>query len=265
MKVLITGSRGFIGQHLVRALVERGDTVMNLHHECLLDYAALSADLEFNPDYILHLAAYGNMANQDEIDEIFDANLQGIYTLLRATPDIPYKAFVNVSTSSVLLPHQTMYSATKMGAEYLCRAFVDEYNKPIVNFRPYSVYGPGEASFRFIPTVFRSCILGEEMKLVPDSVHDWVYVADVVANMIEVADRRADGEEITLAECGTGIAMRNIDIVKLVEKITKKKSNYTVVDTPLRSFDTGNWVCKRPLPKFTDIENGLTKYYESIT
>ncbi len=262
MKCLVTGASGFIGSHLVKALEARGDEVMELPRQCLYDPLALEGDLSFNPDYIFHLAAYGNMSDQKDLDMIFQANLIGTYNLLTTTKDIPYKAFINVSSSSVLLNHETMYSATKAGAERLCKAFVDEYNKPIVSVRPYSVYGPGEAEFRFIPTVFRSCIKGETMTLDPSPIHDWVYIDDMVTCLLNVADKVDDlkGESVNF---GTGFGTSNSMIVELIEEITEKKANIGNLMT-MRSYDNSKWVAG-PTGKYmakTDIREGLEKYYE---
>jgi len=261
MKVLLTGGHGFIGQHLVESLKSRGDQVLAVDHRDI-PTTKIYEYVE-DADAIYHLSAYGNMIRQIDVYETFKANLENTLSLLYASLNVPYKAFINVSSSSVMLPHQTMYSATKMGGEYLCKAFVDEYDKPIVNIRPYSVYGESEAGFRFIPTVFRSCILGEEFTLVPDAVHDWVYVKDVVSQMIECVDLIDDCKGTSL-NVGTGYATRNSDVVNMIENITGKKANYTLSTKPLRSYDNENWVNKMINPKFVKLEEGLRRYYESI-
>lgn len=264
MKYAITGSGGFIGGHLSNTLLGRGDEILKIEHSKLYDFLDLSSMLDlFNPDIIISNHAYGNMSSQQEWDMIFDANVVGTYNLLRATKDIPYKAFVNVSSSSIRLPHVTMYAATKQGAEMLCRAFVDEYHKPIVTVRPYSVYGSGEADFRFIPTVFRSCLTGEPMTLAPDAAHDWIYVSDVVKYMLKSAEE-ADKNKGYAMDIGTGIATSNKEIVSLIEKITGKKANITE-EKKLRSFDNQYWHDAGVKEDVISLQEGLQKYYESLT
>jgi nucleoside-diphosphate-sugar epimerase len=264
-KILVTGSSGFLGTHLVDALQKRGDEVVKIPHKFLDDPLELEVLCLFEEpfDYIFHLAAYGNMIHQQEMTKIFMANLWGTFDLLKATKDIPYKAFINISTSSVNLPHQTMYSVTKRGAEELCKAFVNEYAKPIVSIRPFSIYGPGEASHRFIPTVFRSCMNGEPMTLSPDGVHDWTYIDDMVKTMIGAAEAVAMSEIFDTIECGTGVATTNRQVVDLIEKITGKKANITGVGIP-RAFDRGDWKAEDVNKDFIQLEEGLQKYYDSI-
>lgn len=263
MKALCTGSHGFIGSHLVKALEERGDEVYPVGYMDFLSGQQGFRDLIGDEviDYVFHLAAYGNMSFQKEyVNDIFNSNLVGTMNLLMGLKDIPYKAFINVSSSSVTLPHQTMYSATKLGAEALCKAFVDEYDKPIVTVRPYSVYGPGEADFRFIPTVFRSCLTGEPMKLAYNPVHDWIYVDDVVKQMI-VMCRYAKEVKGDVLDLGTGVPTHNYEIVDRIEKITGKKANIEG-NIDFRSFDNGKWYSRKPLKKFTSLDKGLLKTYE---
>src|ERR1035437_6380753 len=129
-KVLITGASGFLGSHLAKAL--SGQKILTLKHGLFSPEDVTKVA----PDVIYNLAAYGNMSNQKDEWENVNANIIGLWTLLQVTKDLPYKKFVQISTSSVLLNHQTMYSSTKLGGEALCKAYIDEYKKPIVVVRP---------------------------------------------------------------------------------------------------------------------------------
>jgi nucleoside-diphosphate-sugar epimerase len=155
-----------------------------------------------------------------------------------------------------------MYSATKAGSERLCKAFIDEYKKPIVTIRPFSVYGPGEADFRFIPTVFRSCLTGSEMELSPDPIHDWIYIDDIISILI-TSTKDIDETKGTTINAGTGKGYSNIEIVEMIEEITGKKATYTIKES-LRPFDSKTWVNGEVSRTTLSIQEGLRKYYESI-
>lgn len=263
MNVAVTGANGFIGQHLVKRLTKDGHKIMTVDHKFLVDYPDKLDEIikEANPDWIFHLAAFGNMAHQKDEFEIITSNIAGTYNLLHAVRDIDYKSFINVSSSSVLLPHQTIYSATKMGAEYLCKAYVDEYNKPIVTVRPASIFGIGEAGFRFIPTVFRSCLENEPMTLAPNATHDWVNVDDLVENMIGIA--LSDNKEQTY-NIASGIKTTNREIITMIEDITGKNANIKE-EKQLRSFDTNDWSIQSDVVLNHSLRDGLEQYYEYIT
>lgn len=217
-----------------------------------------------NPDMIFHLAAYGNHHHQEDEDEILSANVIKTYLLLKATLDIPYKAFINVSTSSVYgkksepmsekmaLDTDTFYGCTKACGEYLVRAFAKRYNKPIVNVRPFSVYGPGEADFRFIPTVIRG-LKGEEFTLYPKSVHDWIYIEDFIDGLLGIDAKKLKGKAINI---GTGVQTSNKTVVRMLEKISGHKAKYEEVPSK-----RGFWQASAGDPKHT-LEEGLKKTYE---
>src|SRR5205823_13943330 len=111
--------------------------------------------------------------------------------------------------------------------------------------RPYTVIGVGEQKEHLIPTLIRSCFTGEPMKLTLKAVHDYVDVEDVVADLIQFADSKSIG----IFEIGSGTPTSNGMVWKLVEEITGKKANVTIVDQ-LREYDSLNWYCKNP-PKRT--------------
>jgi nucleoside-diphosphate-sugar epimerase len=249
-RVLVSGSGGFIGSHLVSSLKELD--VFTLPHRVLTSPLELTKIVkDFNPEMIYHLAAFGQMSNQKDDQEIFNANLVGTFNLLQATKDIPYKALVYFSTSSVLLPYQTMYSATKLGGEALCKAFMDEYKKPIVVVRPFSIYGDGEAEFRFIPTVIKSLLYDEHMELASQARHDWVHVDDFIDTLLNV---KVPG----FINLGTGYSYSNLEIVRKLEFLSGKKLNYT--EKKLRSFDTKDWVCPTN-SVVSNINEGLLKTF----
>lgn len=269
---VISGASGFIGTHLARKLVLQDIKVIAIPRDVFSDMFLLTRFFRYlQPNYIFHLAAYGNHSKQDNNAEIVNVNYAGTYSLLAATKDIPYKAFINVSSSSVLLEHETFYSATKAGAERLCKAFASEYGKPVINVRPYSVYGPGEADFRFIPTVFKACLTGDILKLSPDAVHDWIYVDSFVEGMITSATRYVHKMKGKSWNFGTGIGTSNLEVVRMIEKITGKKAAIVMNNSMMRKYDSKEWVMKYNSESYMwlteylpTLEEGLRKVYESI-
>ena len=227
--VYISGSSGFIGKELLRQLrghnIVGGDRLGSVHKHF---------------DYLFNLATYGNYHDQPDIQQIYDANLMLPMALLRNASGIEYEAFVTVSTSSVTLPYQTFYSQAKLAMEGVCQVWARDSGKPICIARPYSVTGPGEQPRHLIPTLIRSCLKGEEVKLDPDPVHDFIDVRDFVSGLICIAEhaRNHRGEIFSV---GSGTQFTNKHILDLVEQATKKKAN-VVMTGPQRVYDTDVWV-----------------------
>lgn len=253
-KAVISGSNGFIGKHVWDTLSEHGIDPIALSQDDI--YSPVPQLIELlhyhKPDYIIHLAAYGNHRDQQDQTKIMMANFWTTYNLLKASEMLEYKAFINVASSSCYgikrgamseydsMYPDTMYAATKVGALQLARAFAMQYKLPITTIVPFSVYGEGESQKRFIPTVVRHLVTKEAMTLNPTSTHDWTHVDDFVEGLLFALNNINElrGE---LLNVGTGRATSNMDIVGMLEDLAGKKSTYEVIDNP-NSFDSPLWL-----------------------
>lgn len=272
MKCLVTGSSGFIG----RALVERlkiDHEIYTIHHEKLHSQSYLKGFVEeVNPDFIFHLAAYGNMGNQQDDDEILKANILGTYNLLKYTKDIKYKAFFNFSSSSVYgkrvkkmqeddeLRPDTMYAATKASVEYLCRAFRKKYHKKIITIRPFSVYGPGEAIDRFIPTLVRNTLHRRASSVIRGS-HDWIYIDDFVNGVMKLVESHDELTHRTY-NIGTGVMNTNDRVAALVGGKYELKDYMKIQDSQIWVADNNRMLDLNWEPKVSlDLGVELTREY----
>ena len=284
---LITGASGFIGQHLSKRLIKEGFGVYSFGREVLYDPTKLSEQVKIvSPSHIFNLAAYGNHRIQTDDDETIAANYMLTYLLLKYTKNTPYELFVQFGSSSEygeranpmhegekLVP-TTLYGATKAGASILTNTFGRVYKKPTVVVRPFSVYGEGEADFRFIPKVIRSLIEDEEMNVNTEANHDWIYINDFIDGVMTVCETvKTEGFPVhTEINIGTGTQTNNGKIIKLLEGISGKKLKYK--DTYSMSIgDSQRWVADNGFLKFLKwtenigLKEGLKrtyKYYKKI-
>lgn len=240
MKYYITGANGFIGKALQEYLKGNDVVCINRNHY----------PFDFDDDStVIHLAAYGNHSYQKDRSDIIRANIRMLEVMLDAFAFSSARKFYNISTSSVTLPVQTLYSSSKLFGECL----VNSYNDPrMVNIRPYSVYGPGEALHRFIPTVIKHLNTGEEMVIDPGAVHDWIYIDDFIYMLF--ADK---------VNIGTGIQHTNMQVIRMLEQISGKELFYKVQKQ--REYDTDNWHCPELNKNCASLFDGLKATYESFT
>ncbi len=223
IKALITGSEGFIGTNLINRLLK--ENILCIPFQRIMFSAEvdfLKRELEaINPDYIFHLASYGNHYFQTEAPLIYEANVSNLFKLLQATKNIKYKGFFNFATTHHNLEAGSWYGSTKAAGEYLVRAFYRQTDKPIVNIRPYSVYGLYEWDFRFIPTIARQIKQGLPIT-VSDVTHDWIYVEDFIDGLMEAKKnvRYLKGQSIGI---GTGKRTSNVDVAKTLMKTVGKE------------------------------------------
>lgn len=279
-KICISGASGFIGKALSKTLTSQGYEVIAIPRETLYLPDELKKFFTLHkPDYIYHLAAYGNMANQKEESSILIANVIVLMNMLLASSDINYKAFINMGSSSEygkktepmtedMLPEaEDFYGCSKVAATYIARAFAKQRCKPVVTVRPFSVYGPDEAKFRFIPQVIKNLREGLVMDVDMYAVHDWIYIDDLISGMLVVADhaRELFGEVINI---GTGKQTKNLEIVNLLESISSKilAINYFSNMRPSASpiwVDGSNKLKDLAWEPKVSLEEGLRRIYEN--
>lgn len=188
MDVLITGAGGRIGSRLARILSDEGHTVRGFGVPGDPGLARLAEELDVRVfegdltspdslvsavegvDVVCHLAAA--LTTHDVQDDLFvDVNFNGTYNLLVAARDHAPRLcrFVYTSSDAVYWPALTgkplylpvdewhpllagsVYGATKVGAEAMCRAFSRTYGLPFVVMRPTATASPTELVDRSSP------------------------------------------------------------------------------------------------------------------
>ena len=223
-KVLVTGADGFIGSHLVEALVRQGHSVRAfvLYNsfnswgwldQCADDVKAnfevFSGDIR-DPhglkeamkgcDVVLHLAALIAIPySYHSPDTYVDTNVKGTLNVLQAARDLGVRRLVHTSTSEVYgtarfvpiteqhpLQGQSPYSATKIAADQLAYSFYASFGLPVVIARPFNTYGPRQSARAVIPTIITQIANGQrQVKLGAVSpTRDFNYVQDTVAAFI---------------------------------------------------------------------------------
>ncbi|MEN6356670.1 MAG: NAD-dependent epimerase/dehydratase family protein [Armatimonadota bacterium] len=219
MKVLVTGGAGFIGSHLVDALVKNGCDVRvadNLFSGKLASLAHLGdsiellegdvSDLEFckkactGVERVWHLAAVGSVPRSiaDPLTS-HNANATGTLNMLVAARDAGAKRFVFSSSSSVYGANPTLpreesqhpmpmspYANTKMAAETYVRQFAWLYGLETVALRYFNIYGPRQDPnsqyAAAVPRFFDALSKGESPTIYGDGEQsrEFTFVADCV-------------------------------------------------------------------------------------
>lgn len=225
MKALVTGATGFVGSHLVEALLERGYEVsclvressplrwidwsrVNLMKGDVLDEASLAKAVE-GVDYVFHLASATKGTDAKRFDSI---NCEGTSRLLnavaRTNPKV--KRVVHVSTLWAAGPGEdhrpltedspcrplSAYSKSKLAGERVAREYMGQLNITIV--RPCSVYGPRDTNWLGF---FRMIKKGLSIQLGSKERHqNLIHVRDLARGIILAAEsEQARGETYFLA------------------------------------------------------------------
>lgn len=225
IKAYATGLSGFLGSHLAKQL------------DCVAIPHAQIQTTTLQPfDYFFFLSSYGNLASHTDESQVLQANITDLVAIIQQIKAMQFKSFVYVSSSSVKLNRQTLYSRCKKAAEELLLAVLEQHGVPICIVRPFSVTGVGEQPEHLIPTLIRAAHTGETIPFVKEPQHDFIDVDDVVAGILSLAEHGARG----VYELGTGTSHSNQAVKELVEQIVGKPIHTNVV-TAMRSYDTQVW------------------------
>lgn len=228
MRTYVTGGSGFLGSYLTRELPD----------PILIPHKQIHTTKLANFDYFYFLSSYGNLSSQTGDHEILKANITDLIDVLLQIKWDKVKSFVYVSSSSVTLPVQTMYSRAKRAAEEILLSFAEKYNAPICIVRPFSITGVGEQKTHLIPRLVDSCLTGVPLEFAPNPKHDYIDVRDVVEGILALSHAEAKG----IFELGTGRSYSNQEVLGLVEKLTGKKANIKAGKAKL--FDTKDWISR---------------------
>ncbi len=223
-KVLVTGSDGFIGSHLVEELVKKGYEVkafvyynsfnnwgwLDTLDKSIMDHVEVFAGDVRDPngvreamkgcDAVFHLAALIAIPfSYHSPDAYVDTNIKGTLNILQAARDLGTKRVLVTSTSEVYgtaqyvpidekhpYQGQSPYSATKIGADRLAESFYRSFDLPVTIVRPFNTFGPRQSARAVIPTIITQLLAGkEEIKLGSlTPTRDFNYVKDTAHGFI---------------------------------------------------------------------------------
>ncbi|MBU0477479.1 SDR family oxidoreductase [bacterium] len=259
MKFLVTGGAGFIGSHIVDALLKNGDEVVVLDDfssgrieniEGVLDKIELvEGDIRYKKivsksmqgvDYVIHQAALRSVPKSLGNPELYnDVNINGTLNILNVARDAKVKRVVVASSSSVYgetdkLPEKeelypllvSPYALTKLAGEYYCRIFSEIYGLETVNLRYFNVFGPRQSlenEYAVVIPKFIACILKDENPPIHGDgtqTRDFTYVENVVQANIKAATTPGIKCEVFNVACGEAYSV--LDIVEYVNRILKK-------------------------------------------
>jgi UDP-glucose 4-epimerase len=240
-RFLVTGGAGFVGSHVVDALLDAGAGEV-----AVFDLSPLSdrgrvrmiegdvRDVEAvrgataRIDGVFHLAVLPLGPTFEEPRLGLDVNVVGTFNVLEAAVRAGVGKVVFSSASAVYgdtdetmdeshpLGARTLYGAMKIAGEFLVRSFADRDGLEYVTLRYMNVYGPGQRG-GLIPSVLGKIARGEPPVVAGDGSQsfDFVHVADVAEANVRAMASDVSGVELNVGS-GTEVSVREV-VERLLE------------------------------------------------
>jgi len=255
MKYAVTGGAGFIGSHLTKNLVERGNEVIvidNLNTGKKQNVEKISKKIDFfevdirdfsaienilkNVDGIFHEAALASVQDSFRIpDEFFDVNVNGTENIFKIAKKLGIKV-VYASSSSVYgnpisIPIKenddknpfNPYAKTKLEDDKLAEKYAKSGLK-VIGLRYFNVFGPRQSKeYAGVIRLFLERIQQGLPPLINGDglqVRDFVYVDDVVNANILAMESDVDAEFFNI---GTGNTISILDLATMIIKFSGLK------------------------------------------
>ena len=198
---------------------------------------------KYRPIGIFNLAAETHVDRSiDDSKNFIKSNIIGVYNILEVLRKIKKEKKINikllhVSTDEVygdLKSSQNAsesfnynpsspYSASKASADQLIKAYIRTYGIKSTIVNSCNNYGPNQFPEKFIPKIIFNLLNNKSIPVYGkgNNLREWIYVKDNCEALYKIFKKGKIGENYNV---GSGIRLRNIDLVKLILSIAKKNN-----------------------------------------
>lgn len=266
MKILITGANGFIGSHLIQALILKGHFVVGLDRQKeslikkinkyfsgdVLDKKTVKRAME-KVEVVVHLAALtvrqevtNNKIEALEVNVLGTKNILDAFLKSKSAKKFLFsssgKVYGNIKSLPFIEKHPTLplaidgnlYGKSKLIAEKLIDFYANQ-EKSFIIFRIFNVFGPGQKDNFLVPTILNR--IKESNEIISGNIkvkRDYIYIKDVAAAFALTIEKKINA----------GLSIFNIcsgkptSVKEIVSEISKIKKNpiKIKIDTSLSSL-----------------------------
>lgn len=262
-KILVTGGAGFMGSYFIKYLINKHPYIEivnidaltyagNIHNlDSLVNndrYTFIQGDItdikkldsivqDYNIELIVHFAAETHVDNSITSPlKAVNTNVIGVASILEVVRKYDIE-LVQISTDEVFgsidiggfnenspFAPNSPYSASKAGADLLCRAYHETYGTKVTITHSCNVLGPNQYPEKLIPLAITNLIEDKKVPLYGDglNVREWIYVEDHSRAIEYIIEHGSFGEVYNI---GTGVELMNLELITLLLKQFGKTSD----------------------------------------
>lgn len=255
MNLLVTGGAGFAGSNFIRHILRKYPNyrVFNLDKLTYAGNLDNLKDIEGNANYkfikgdIVDQRTVFKICRNNKIDVIINyaaethvdrsildpdafvkTDVMGTYNILEAVKGFKLQKFIQISTDEVygsltkgqfsenspFFPNSP-YSASKAGADLLCRAYIKTYNLPVIVTHSCNFYGPYQYPEKLLPLFITNLLEGKKAPLYGkgENTREWIYVLDHCFAIDFLLHKGKLGEVYNI---GTGVEKKNKQVTEII-------------------------------------------------
>lgn len=293
LKVVVTGAAGFIGSSLAYQLVHQGHEVLALDRDFKSGYAIRNisriqtevdlyeTDLstrdeseasaqsdrvfDFNPDLIVHLAAYAGVRQSLSKRELYVVNnsnstvraceiaLRNSVPLLSASTSSLYRMKDGPTNETDDIEVRHPYALSKLLSEQIVSSYCLNHGLSSLVLRFFTVFGPFGRQDMLPGLLVRSALTDEAITLFDTPMRrDWTYIGDLVNRLIhlsEFAQTNLEPGDFDILNIGSGRPVLVHDFVSIFQEISGR--NIKLISAPTPSSEaTQTWADTSKLQSF---------------
>lgn len=252
-RALVTGATGFVGSHLVRALVhigwevhilvrpssdlsalkaERASVKVHLHDGSMQGLTTIL--IEAAPDVVFHLAScFISEHKSDDVGTLIAANILFSAQLVESMAVARVRCLVNTGTAwqhfqDAPYSPVCLYAATKQAFEAIMQYYVEAYEFRVITLKLFDTYGPEDHRPKLFSLLMKAARSTEPLAMSAGEQYlDLVYIDDVIEAYMSAAKRLLQASyalhEIYAVSSNAPIPLR--DVVELYERVKKTRLN----------------------------------------
>lgn len=294
MKILVTGAAGFIGSHLVTALLSKNYNVSIIVRESTdlssikniikkinvytfdgTENSMLNIIIDSSPDVVCHLAGISKYKHESgDIKKMIESNiLFGTY-LIDAMVKNKVLNFINTGTywqhfDGIKYNPSCLYAATKQSFDDILKYYIESSNLNVINLKLYDNYGPNDRRLKLFKYIDQCVINNEVIKLSPGKqLIDIIYISDLVAAYIVSIETLQRNQKFRYKEYFIS-SQKKISLKKLVKKYLKITGQKARIDFGAKEYRDREimkpFSSKKNLPGWKpkiNLDDGLKKLIE---
>jgi len=232
-KILVTGSRGFIGKQVVERLKESEIMIDSIGSK-RIDLKNSEEVMRLNTsDVVIHLG--GKTMKGLDWNEYFNNNVLGTLNILEYCIKKKIKKIIFVSSYVYGNPKYTpineehpvdphnAYTRSKYFAEQLCEFYAKKFDLNVIILRPFNIFGKTLPKGFLISNLLKSIKTNEKITIVnKDSKRDFLHIDDFVDLILKIKDYDFKFEVFNV---GSGKSYSFSEVIEKIEKISLKKLN----------------------------------------